>query len=502
MAQRQQTPQRQSPASQWTALQKRQQRPQQQPGRFPNLNVQYPLPLTIDQRRPDSPRPEPAKRLDHDPMQEYINAMVRFNPPPPQTERIYPVLSEEQAGPKSMKHIPRPDEFILDIHQSEKQPMIKINKDYILAPPDRQYWFNCLRCNPRPKCPGNIVPHWDYNTTQEDPYMNVPYLTLKSTPEWPRSPYFPNYFERPPNAHSILAGDMSIALAQFCVNLLGIDFHLNINNFTALGHQYHFARILQFLQCDMLDMGIYATPLELAFQTISGEQVHFAPLHDSFMQHDSPIVGLFCHKFIIPMRVTSYRRWTMSQIAKYDAWKSDQLQRLALFPQDRIPTADSTSLFSLGRRGLPEVSIYDFHNDGDTRYCHPYQDCVHPKAYTVLPQRLPHKINPEGHKPDDWKHQPWTTPGPNRKYVSYMEDISEGYSGQSHQPPQFPYYCTPMSPPALRIDDSAYDRILQDRLIKSDFNAFTFPAFSPMPASAPPPLHGQSELERQAEDTH
>ena len=495
MAQRLPAPRRLPPVATWTLQKQLQPRVQQQPhqpGRYPTLNIQHPaLP---EQPRADTPRPDTSAHIDQDPMHEYNNTMIKYSLPSPQQERIYPIISDNRPGVKVIQPIQRPESNVLDIHQSESQPLIKINKEYIFAAPDRHYWFNCLRCNPRPKCPGNIVPEWEFTHTQEDPYMNVPYLTLKSTPEGPRSPYFPYYFGRPPNSHAIMAGDLQISLAQICVNLLGIDFHININNFNAMGYQYHFSRILQFLQCDMLDMGIYATPLELAFQTISGNHVHFAPLHDSFMQHDSPVVGTFCHKFIVPMRVTSYRRWTMPQIAKYELWKTAQLRRLALFPQDRAVDPDPVPLFSLGRRGLPETSLYDFQNCDDTRYDPPYHDIEHPLAFVVLPRWLPQKKNSEGQVQHTWTQRPRSQAPPSNKYYTYTDNLAAEYPSQ--QPPQLPYHCAPTSPAAWRVDDTAYDRLLQDRLTMGDFNAFSFPAFLPTIASAPPPLQGQAELER------
>ena len=115
----------------------------------------------------------------------------------------------------------------------------------------------------------------------------------------------------------------------------------------------------------------------------------------------------------MPMRLIKWRAWTPDKIDEYLQWKKKQIAQYRLWQSGRTWRSFPIQEYSIGRRGLPEISIYDAHNQDDYRYQDEFHNQEHPQAFTVQPRLLRHKPNAKGWRPESWnvEDEPMTIKG-------------------------------------------------------------------------------------------
>jgi hypothetical protein len=121
-----------------------------------------------------------------------------------------------------------------------------------------------------------------------------------------------SWFNYPPDTHSILLRNLFAKYVTFRVFLGGFSFDINPTQRGGLFKEKHFNEILSLAKQAFQNASILITPLQLSIQTYTKDTQIFLPMENTAIDGTTPVLGTLCHRFIVPLKITAYKIWSIA----------------------------------------------------------------------------------------------------------------------------------------------------------------------------------------------
>jgi hypothetical protein len=92
---------------------------------------------------------------------------------------------------------------------------------------------------------------------------------------------------------------------------------------------------------------ILITPLQLSIQTYTRDKQIFLPLDNTAIDATTPVLGTLCHKFIVPLKITAYKVWSITHHRHFLA-----INRQKRLEEDANPNKNDTDQRGASRAHL------------------------------------------------------------------------------------------------------------------------------------------------------
>lgn len=208
-------------------------------------------------------------------------------------------------------------------HSGVDQPTALLRSGWLSGCHDYADYARChLCCHPDSYRAPDVTPSWSVWTSPYIPHLSSKFLQLRADPPLPCHDWFKDDYWSPPNSSLVQASDLNPKHAMFYVLLGPETIFLDLEVHGEIYRQVVIQRLLHHLQEILIRAQLFITPLEFAIQCHSGTDGftyrNYTPYH---IFPSTVLAGFHCHKFLVPLKVTSFRPWFPALINEYRTFK-------------------------------------------------------------------------------------------------------------------------------------------------------------------------------------